>query len=59
MSQEYKEKVSPKMIPLASTLIDQIKIMGNVKVYDDKEMFSNDEEDGEQLEWNTIIVDTI
>ena len=59
MSQEYKEKVSPKMIPLASTLIDQIKIMGNVKVYDNKEMFSNDVEDGEQLEWNTIIVDTI
>ena len=59
MSQEYKEKVSPKMIPLASTLIDQIKIMGNVKVYDNKETFSNDEEDGEQLEWNTIIVDTI
>jgi len=54
MASQYKELVEPKMIPLSGGLIDQIEVMGRVKIYDNNENLQ-----GERVEWNTIIVDTI
>jgi len=55
VSRKYKDEVEIKMNPLSQGLIDQIEIMGKVKIYENTETLSNDHENT----WNTIILDTV
>tara|TARA_R110002012_G_scaffold313697_1_gene525486 strand:+ start:3225 stop:4427 length:1203 start_codon:yes stop_codon:yes gene_type:complete len=55
VSRKYKDEVEIKMNPLSQGLIDQIEIMGKVKIYENTETLSNDH----QNTWNTIILDTV
>jgi len=58
LSRGVKDKIEVKMKPLSNGLVDQIEVMGRIKIYDNEESLDNNSE-GDTCEWNTIIVDTI
>jgi len=59
LSRGVLERIEVKMKPLSIGLIDQIEVMGRIKIYDNEESLDNHPSAGETCEWNTIIVDTI